>query len=107
MKHKAQESLDALIDENKMDRFARGFSREDNYTSQFDYDNAEKYCFDKLNELIDLQLTKEEIHSLMVCMSYYSLRHQGLTKINNINVDYGSELYNKLERLKEMWEVDR
>lgn len=108
MKHKAQEVLDCLFDENQMDKFAKGFSRDDNYTSQFDYDNAQNYCFDKLKELIDCQLTMEEISTIS-------------TAINHLEVDYSTDnllpaenkslkrivgIRSKLLKQKEMWEEE-
>lgn len=50
------------------------------------------------------RLTMDEINVLMVCMSYYVLRHPWKTTINGIDIDIPGDLFNKLEKQREMLE---
>ena len=50
----------------------------------------------ELSKPINNELTEDEINVIMICMSYYAFRHNENTKINDIDVDYGGALYNKL-----------
>lgn len=51
--NKYQEALNALCDEDEMYKLAKGFSFEDDYTSEYDYEKAKEYCKNKIQELID------------------------------------------------------
>lgn len=51
--NKYQEALNALCDEDEMYKLAKGFSFDDDYTSQYDYDKAEEHCKNVIQELID------------------------------------------------------
>lgn len=50
---KYQEALNALCDEDEMYKLAKGFSFDDDYTSEYDYEKAKEYCKNKIQELID------------------------------------------------------
>lgn len=50
---KYQEALNALCDEDEMYKIAKGFSFDDDYTSEYDYEKAKEYCKNKIQELID------------------------------------------------------
>ena len=51
--NKYQEALNALCDEDEMYKLAKGFSFDDDYTSEHDYEKAKEYCKNKIQELID------------------------------------------------------
>ena len=51
--NKYQEALNALCDEDEMYKLAKGFSFDDDYTSEYDYEKAKEYCKNVVQELID------------------------------------------------------
>lgn len=51
--NKYQEAFNALCDEDEMYKIAKGFSFEDDYTSEYDYEKAKEYCKNVIQELID------------------------------------------------------
>ncbi|MGX8833984.1 hypothetical protein ACWG0P_07200 [Amedibacillus sp. YH-ame6] len=118
MKHKAQEALDCLYDENKMDKFAKGFSRDDDYTSQFDYDNAKDYCIDKLNELIKLQIPYKYLQMLCIVvkenidrLEKKARKFEREGKFSDLAVYSGlieqhKQIIEVLHKQKEMWEEE-
>lgn len=58
---KYQEALNALCDEDEMYKLAKGFSFDDDYTSEHDYDKAEEHCKNVIQELIYRATPKEPI----------------------------------------------
>ncbi|MCR0294012.1 hypothetical protein MKC43_09995 [[Clostridium] innocuum] len=51
--NKYQVALNALYDEDEMYKLAKGFSFDDDYTSEYDYEKAKEYCKNKIQELIN------------------------------------------------------
>lgn len=50
---KYQEALNALCDEDEMYKIAKGFSFDDDYTSEYAYEKAKEYCKSTMQGLID------------------------------------------------------
>lgn len=84
-----------------MDKFIKGFSRDDDYTSQFDYDSAQNHCFDKLKELIDNQLTVEELDWIIVKANFIRT-----ASMNSNTQNICESICEKLKKQKEMWEEE-
>lgn len=64
--NKYQEALNALCDEDEMYKLAKGFSFDDDYTSEYDYEKAKEYCKNKIQELVNnLPLKFEYLHEGM------------------------------------------
>ena len=51
--NKYQVAFDALYDEDEMYKLAKGFSFDDDYTSEYDYEKAKEYCKSTMQGLID------------------------------------------------------
>lgn len=67
MKHRVQECLNCLYDENLMDELANKFSHGEDYTSSWAYDRADEYCLEGIQTLINCQLDVDEIRVAMHC----------------------------------------
>ena len=64
--NKYQEALNALCDEDEMYKLAKGFSFDDDYTSEYDYEKAKEYCKNKIQELANNPPLKfEDLHKGM------------------------------------------
>lgn len=51
--NKYQIALDALYDEDEMYKLAKGFSFDNDYTSEYAYEKAKEYCKSTMQGLID------------------------------------------------------